>query len=77
MLKNKENIVNFTTSDKALLTIKEFCFLCNIGYTKYREEVVAERIKTIPIGRRGVRIHRNEVVNWPKRCRGEAIPGEE
>jgi hypothetical protein len=68
--------MSFNVNEKALLTIKEFCFLCNIGYTKYREEVLAERIKTIPIGLRGVRIHRDEVVNWPKRCRGEAIFGE-
>lgn len=60
-----------------LLTIKEFCHLMNIGQTKYREEVLAERIKTIPIGLRGIRIHRDELVNWPRRRRGERIPGEE
>lgn len=67
----------FNINDKILLTIKEFCFLCNIGYTKYREEVLEERIETIPIGLRGVRIHRDELLNWPRRCRGERIPGEE
>lgn len=67
----------FKVDGTIYLTIKEFCFLCHIGYTKYREEVKAERIKTIPIGLRGVRIHRDEIVNWPKRRRGEVIPGEE
>lgn len=66
-----------TNHDPLLLTIKEFCHLMNIGQTKYREEVRAERIKTIPIGRRGIRIHRDELVNWPRRRRGERIPGEE
>lgn len=66
-----------TKHDQLLLTIKEFCHLMNIGQTKYREEVRAERIKTIPIGLRGIRIHRDELVNWPRRCRGERIPGEE
>jgi len=59
------------------LTRKEFCFLARIGITKLREEVLAGRIKTIPIGLRGVRIHRDELINWPRRCRGEQIPGEE
>lgn len=63
--------------DQLLLTIKGFCHLMNIGQTKYREEVKAQRIKTIPIGLRGIRIHRDELVNWPRRCRGERIPGEE
>lgn len=66
----------FNINEKILLTIKEFCFLCSIGYTKYREEVKAERIKTVPIGLRGIRIHRDEVVNWPKRCRGEKVEGD-
>lgn len=60
-----------------LLTIKEYCHLMNIGQTKFRQEVRAGRIKTIPIGLRGIRIHRDELVNWPRRCRGERIPGEE
>jgi len=63
--------------DRLLLTIKEFCHLMHIGPTKYREEVKAKRIKVTPIGLRGIRIHRDELENWPRRCRGERIPGEE
>lgn len=64
-------------NDQLLMTIKDFCHLMNIGQTKCREEVRAGRIQTIPIGLRGIRIHRDELVNWPRRCRGERIPGEE
>ena len=67
----------FTEDDRLHLTIKEFCFKAHIGRTKYRQHVLARLIKTIPIGLRGVRIHRDELINWPKRCRGERIPGEE
>jgi hypothetical protein len=67
----------FNKNDRLYLTRKEFCFLAHIGLTKLREEVRAKRIKTHPIGLRGVRIHRDELLNWPRRCRGEQIPGEE
>lgn len=69
--------MNFDSNKQLFLTMKEFCFVCNIGMTKLRQEVLAGRIQTIPIGRRGVRIHRDEVMNWALRCRGEQAPGEE
>lgn len=66
----------FKLNEKIYLKIKEYCHLVNIGYTKYREEVKAGRIKTFPFGKRGILIHRDEIVNWPKRCRGEKVEGE-
>ncbi len=76
---HRSNDSNFFNNNdvRLYLTRKEFCFLAHIGITKLREEVLAGRIKTIPIGLRGVRIHRDELLNWPRRCRGERIPGEE
>jgi len=68
--------MSFGNAEKALLTIKEFCYQCNIGYTKYREEVVAGRIETISIGLRGIRIHRDEISNWPMRCSMDQVEGE-
>jgi len=64
--------MSYETNDKVLLTIKEFCFACDIGYTKYREEVIAERITPIPIGLRGVRLHRDEVARWIERRLAES-----
>lgn len=64
--------MSYEDKGKVLLTIKEFCFACDIGYTKFREEVIAERITPIPIGLRGVRLHRDEVARWIERRLAEA-----
>jgi predicted DNA-binding transcriptional regulator AlpA len=64
--------MNIETHQKLLLTIKEFCWLCNIGETKYHEEVNAERITPIPIGSRGIRLHRDEVAKWIERRLAES-----
>lgn len=60
--------MNDEMQQKLLITIKEFCFACDISYSKYREEVLAGRITPIPIGLRGVRLHREEVAKWVERC---------
>jgi hypothetical protein len=73
---SQEITMCFNYNEKLLLTIKEFCFLCHIGQTKFREEVKAERIKTIPIGRRGVRIHVDEVGKWIEYCKNRRRKGK-
>ena len=67
----------FNKKDRLYLTRKEFSYMAHIGLTKLGEEIREKRIKTHRIGLRGVRIHRDELINWPRRCRGEQIPGEE
>lgn len=56
--------MNLDPKEKLLLKYPEACALLGIGETKLREEVEAERIKTVPIGIRGVRFPIEEIYRW-------------
>jgi excisionase family DNA binding protein len=69
--------MNLDPKQKLLLKYPEACALLGIGETKLREEVKAKRIRTVPIGIRGVRFPIEEIYRWKAERAKEQAESEE